>query len=224
MNISKFRILIILSILLLIGGCSSKEKTQEEKNKSAILSVSKCSKLYTVQYNIRKIITYEDMSAFESSLFFQKISIPIPGDRKIAIPVDATIKAYIDFSGFNESNVKFEGEKVTVTLPDPKMELTSSKIDHYNEKEFRSWNRTRFSEEEKRSFLQQGITSIMAKMKDTDIIDRSRTSAYTALLPIFTAVGYSPENITINFREEIENNKHEEKTIFDMYKESNITK
>jgi len=204
-------------LLSLFSGCSGKEKTKEEKCEDIVMSVSKSAKLYTVQYNVHKIVTYEDMTKLESSLFFEKISIPIPGDRKIALPIDATIKAYVDFGNFSKENILIEGEKITITLPDPQMELTSSKIDHKNEKEFLSWNRTRFKEKEKDEFLRQGISSILSGMKDTDIIERSRLSAYNALLPLFAAAGFSSENITMCFNEEIENSQHEERTIFNMF-------
>lgn len=44
--------------------------------------------------------------------------------------MDATIKAYIDFSNFSEKNITKYGNKIEVTLPDPRIIMTSLKINH----------------------------------------------------------------------------------------------
>ena len=121
-----------------------------------VASVSKCARLYTVQYNVRKVLTHQDFSEVELKLFWEKISIPIPGERKIILPMDATVKAYIDFADFSSKDVSVVGDKITITLPSPKIEMTSSKIDYENEKQFLSWNRFKFSEPERESLLMKG--------------------------------------------------------------------
>ena len=42
-------------------------------------------------------------------------------NRKVAIPMDATLKAYVDFSGFSAKNVNRQGDKIEIILPDPKV-------------------------------------------------------------------------------------------------------
>ena len=64
-------------------------------------------------------------------------------------PLDAVVKAYIDFSDFNEENVKKEGNgKITIILPDPRIVLTSTKIDHKGMKEFVPFMRHNFTDAE----------------------------------------------------------------------------
>lgn len=203
-----FSTCILLSLLLL--GCS--KGNQKSPMEIALPMINNCSKLYTAQYNVHKIITYEDMTAIEGSLFFEKISIPIPGERKLVIPVDATIKAYIDFGQITKDNISVdsEGKKVTITLPNPQIVLSSAKIDYKNEKQYLSWNRSKFSNEEKENFIKQGRASILASMANSDIIDRSRVNAFKTLQPILVAAGFSPENITVTFSDEIEKKKHSE--------------
>lgn len=199
---------IILSVFLL--GCS--KSNQKSPMEIALPMINNCSKLHTAQYNVHKILTYEDMTAIEGSIFFEKISIPIPGERKLVVPIDATIKAYVDFSLITKENINVDnnGEKVTITLPNPQIVLSSAKIDYKNEKQYLSWNRSKFSNEEKENFIKQGRASILASMANSDIIDRSRVNAFKALQPILVSAGFSPENITVTFSDEIEKNKHSE--------------
>ena len=207
--------LIALSILFLTG-CSNKKEEAQDPNKNLILAITKCSKLYTVQYNVHKVVTFDDIVSIKGSLFSEKFSFTIPGDRKIAIPIDATIKGFIDFSNFNETNVALNGDEITITLPDPQIVMTSSKIDHAGMKEYLSWNRAKFDEKEKEEYLKQGVASILSNMKNTDIIERSRINAFNTLQPIIMAAGYKAENIHIYFRNEIEKNAHEDSLFFNL--------
>ena len=168
-----------------------------------VASVSKCARLYTVQYNVRKVLTHQDFSEVELKLFWEKISIPIPGERKIILPMDATVKAYIDFADFSSKDVSVVGDKITITLPSPKIEMTSSKIDYENEKQFLSWNRFKFSEPERESLLRKGREKVLDDMKGTDILERSQVGAYNALLPLVMAAGFDRENITIRFSDDV---------------------
>lgn len=215
MKILKNTILTSLSLVTLFASCGNNSNEEEATQEKPTLTqqISSCSKLYTTQYNVHKILTYEDANALKGSVFNEEFSIPIPGDRKILIPVDAVVKAYIDFSNFSDESVKIEGEKITITLPQPNIEMTSSKIDYENEKAFVSWNRSDFTNEEKESFIQQGRASILQSMAESDIIDKSRVSAYNVLLPILEAAGYKAANITLKFPNKIEENKKSEQTI-----------
>lgn len=178
-------------------------KSPEERGADVVASVSKCARLYTVQYNVRKVLTHQDFSEVELKLFWEKISIPIPGERKIILPMDATVKAYIDFSDFSSKDVSVVGDKITITLPSPKIEMTSSKIDYENEKQFLSWNRFKFSEPERESLLKKGREKVLDDMKGTDILERSQVGAYNALLPLVMAAGFDRENITIRFSDDV---------------------
>lgn len=197
-----------IMLALLMEGCFF-SKTPEEMGRDVVLSVSNCSRLYTVQYNVHKVLTHQDFSKIEGSFFFEKISIPIPGERKVVLPMDATVKAYIDFADFSEENVSIVGDKISITLPTPRIEMTSSRIDYENEKQFLSWNRSRFSEEEKESLLKAGRAKVLEDMKGTDIIERSQLCAYNALLPLVTAAGFRRENVIIRFSEDVLGKKHD---------------
>ena len=102
-----------------------------------ILQVKNCSHLYTAEYRVHKIITHDDALRFKGQLLSKSFNVKVPlADRKIAIPMDAKIKAYIDFSEFSEKNIERSGDKITIILPDPQVVMTSSKIDQNNVKQY----------------------------------------------------------------------------------------
>lgn len=201
-----------LLLTLHFTGCSF-PKSSEERGRDVVSSVSQCSRLYTVQYNVRKVLTHQDFSTIEGNIFFEKITIPIPGERKIAMPMDATVKAYIDFNDFTEKNISVVDDKITITLPNPKIEMTSSKIDYANEKQYLAWNRFKFTEEEKEALWRIGRAKVLSDMKDTDFIERSQLGAYNALVPLVMAAGFKRENIVIRFDQEITDGRHDDQTI-----------
>ena len=95
-----------------------------------ITQVQKCAKLYTAEYHVHKIVTHDDVVRLKGTLLKRGFDIKMPvGDRKIAIPIDAKLKAYIDFSTFSEENIERQGKEITIILPDPQVTMTSSKID-----------------------------------------------------------------------------------------------
>ena len=44
--------------------------------------------------------------------------------------MEATLKAYVDFGKFGEDNVRRRGDRIEITLPDPQVELTGTRIDN----------------------------------------------------------------------------------------------
>lgn len=77
-----------------------------------VMQIQKCSKLYTSEFRIHKIVTHDDKLQLNGSFFKKDFSINLPaGKRKVAIPMDATLKTYIDFTGFSEKNVRRQGKR-----------------------------------------------------------------------------------------------------------------
>ena len=172
-----------------------------------VTQVQKCSRLYTTEYHIHKIVTHDDVLQLKGSVLKQDISIRMPmGERKIAIPMDATVKAYIDLSGFSEQNVERRGNKITLLLPDPKIVLTSSKIDQQSIKQFVGLTRARFSDEEMTHYEQQGRESIIQSAEKMGIVETARASAAHTLIPLLEQLGYREQDVTISFRRDIGSN------------------
>ena len=166
-----------------------------------ITQVQKCSKLYTAEYRVHKIVTHDDVVRLKGTVLKHDFNIKMPvGDRKVAIPIDAKLKAYIDFSTFSEENIERNGKKITIVLPDPQVTMTSSKIDQKNVKEYVSFARAHFSDAELASFQQQGREAIIADIPKMGIIETAQANAAKVLVPMLVELGYEEIDITIAFR------------------------
>ena len=166
-----------------------------------IMQVQKCSKLYTAEYRVHKIVTHDDALRLKGSLLQKEFNIKVPmGDRKVAIPIDAKLKAYIDFSKFSEENVERDGDKITIILPDPQVTMTSSKIDQKNVRQYVGLTRSNFSDEELSNYQQQGRAAIIDGIPKMGIIESAQANATKVLVPMLVEMGYKEENIIIVFR------------------------
>ena len=149
-----------------------------------ISQVRKCSKLYTA-----------------GSLLQRQFNIKLPlGDRKIAIPIDAKLKAYIDFSQFSERNIERHGDRITIILPDPQVTMTSSKIDQKHVKQYVALARANFSDAEMSAYEQQGRNAIIESIPSLGIFETAQANAAKVLVPMFTAMGYEEHQVTVAFR------------------------
>lgn len=165
-----------------------------------VMQIQKCSRLYTAEYKIHKVVTYDDVKRLKGSVLSHDFDFKLPlGDRKIAIPMDAKMKAYIDFSQFSERNVRRDGQRVIITLPDPKVVLTSSKIDQRNIREYVDLTRSHFSDAEMANFEQQGRAAIIASIPRMGILETARDGAARVIVPMIAQMGYDERNIVVEF-------------------------
>ena len=93
-------VVFMLLAAMTAGGCTGDgESSGEEPRYQSIdtlpmlvMQIQKCSRLYTTEYRIHKIVTHDDVLQLKGSVLKQDISIRMPmGERKIAIPMDATV-------------------------------------------------------------------------------------------------------------------------------------
>lgn len=197
--------LILFSIFMLCCSCSRHKTEQETVTIDTIpmmvMQIQKCSKLYTAEYKVHKIITHDDKMKLNGSFMKKDFSINLPlGSRKIAIPMNATLKAYIDFADFNEDNVKRQGDKIEIILPDPHVTLTSTRINHDEIKQYVALTRSRFSDEELSSYERQGREAIIKDIPSMGMMDMARESAARTLIPMIEQMGFEESNITVSFR------------------------
>ena len=168
-----------------------------------IMQVQKCSKLYTAEYRVHKIVTHDDALRLRGSLLQKQFNFKVPmADRKIAIPIDAKLKAWIDFSKFSEENVERDGDKITIILPDPQVTMTSSKIDQKNVRQYVALTRANFSDEELSTYQQQGRAAIIESIPQMGILETAKANSAKVLVPMLVEMGYKEENITIAFRKD----------------------
>lgn len=214
----------MLCTLLLTSACTNKKAAEEPKKEvldtipMLVTQVQQSSRLYTTEYRIHKIITHDDEMKLSGSIMKKDFSVNLPlGERRIAIPMDATLKAYIDMSTFSEKNIQKDGKKLIVTLPDPKIVLTSTKIDHKAVKEYVALTRRNFTDAELTSYEAQGRKQILNAIPQMGIIQQAQESAARQLVPIFTTMGYKDADITISFRKKF--SLHDLPSLLDTRKE-----
>ncbi len=199
-------IYIIAATLAVSCGKQEKQDVTTEKTDAMptlIRDIQKTSRLYTSEYNIRKIVTYSDEPRLKGKLLGKELDMKMPvGDRKIAIPINVTLKAYIDFAHFSAENVERHDSVIVVNLPEPQVTLTSSKVDQEGIREYVSLMRSRFSDEEMTEFEKQGRQAVLNSLPRLDIRMTAKQSAAQLLIPMLIKAGYHEQNIIIRFKEE----------------------
>lgn len=212
MNRLYFNFLIVFAALA-VAGCSRKQTPRQQPEyvdtiPMLVMQVQKCSRLYTAEYKMHKIITHDDEIRMKGKFLNQDYDVALPmGSRKIAIPIDATVKAYIDLSSFSEKNVRRVGDKIDVTLPDPRIEMTSSRINHGEIRKYVALTRQNFSDKEMAGYEQQGRQAIINDIPQTSIMEMAKESAARVMVPFFVGMGFNEKDITISFRKDFSDNE-----------------
>lgn len=166
-------------------------------------NIRQCARLYTAEYVVRKIVTHNDELTLDGSIIHHDFSVGIPlGKRRIAIPIEATVKAYIDFAGFTERNIRRDGNRIEIILPDPQISLTATRIDHQAIRQYVALMRRNFSDEELSVYERQGRQAIIDDIAHMGIIATARHSAAATLIPLVSQMGYEEKDITITFRKD----------------------
>ena len=212
MNRLYFNFLIVFAALA-VAGCSRKQTPRQQPEyvdtiPMLVMQVQKCSRLYTAEYKMHKIITHDDEIRMKGKFLNQDYDVALPmGSRKIAIPIDTTVKAYIDLSSFSEKNVRRVGDKIDVTLPDPRIEMTSSRINHGEIRKYVALTRQNFSDKEMAGYEQQGRQAIINDIPQTGIMEMAKESAARVMVPFFVGMGFNEKDITISFRKDFSDNE-----------------
>lgn len=202
-----------MGLLLVLNACHSPQTPSQTSSNSSSTSetevhrdtiatlvskVQQQSRLYAADCKVHKVVLFTDQSQINGGLLkFNKV-----GYRKIAIPIDVTLKGYIDFSDFSVNNVQREGDLLVITLPDPKVTITASKIDHQQARQFVSLTRSNFTTDEVTRLAHQGVDSIRSHANSFGIIELARASAARTLIPIAQRLGYAENNVVVRYRKE----------------------
>lgn len=196
-------------ITIFMTACDSNKSGSPQPNKETdtvpmlVTQVQKCSKLYTAEYKVHKIITHEDKITMKGEFLQHAYDISLPlGSRKVAIPMEATVKAYIDFSDFSEKNVNRTKNHIEIILPDPRVEMTATKISHAEIKKYVAFMRQDFSDKELANYEQQGREAIIKDIPRMGITEAAQKSAAKIIVPLLTRLGYREDQITVTFRKD----------------------
>ncbi len=203
-----------LLILLLLCGCHGTPPSEKPTSTTApssslsrtdsigmlVAAVRNNSRLYTSEFHVHKIITHSDESRLRGSILGMEYDVPLPaGSRRIAIPLDATLKGYIDFNDFSSDNIIFDDRRIEIILPDPAVEITSAKINHDEIKSYVALLRKDFTDKELAHFEAQGRDSILASVPNLKIAERTRSSAANILVPMVRQLGFGDDEIVVTF-------------------------
>ena len=198
-----FVIVLCLSLLSACRGEETKAEAVRVDTLSLVMQVKESARLYTAEYEVHKLVLKDDPLRVKGNLFQRAFDVKVPiGERKVMIPLDVTLKAYIDFTGFGEKNVLRSGDRIVVTLPDPRVVVTSSRINHDEVKQFVSLTRSDYTSAELADFTRQGEDEILASVPQLGILEMARENAAHVLVPMLTRLGYDERNIVISFRKD----------------------
>ena len=193
---------------LAFSSCSHKNTKDDVSEKvdtipMLVTQIQKCSKLYTAEFKVHKIITHDDQIRAKGKFLQHDFDVAIPvGTRRIAIPVDDTIKAYIDLGEITARDIKKSGKKIEIILPEPRIQLTASKINHGEIKKYVALMRQDFSDAELANYEQQGREAIINEIPKMDITGMARESAAKIIVPFLAALGYDENDITVTFNKD----------------------
>lgn len=201
----RFSLLLLLPLLWTACGKTSAptpSSPSPAKTEKIVQDVQQCSRLYTTEYKVYKVVTLNDVKQLEVNLLSQHLTRTLPGTRKIAVPISVTFKAYLDMAEITEKSVQRTDTSLTIFLPDPHILMTSSRIEHDAIKEYTDLLRDRFSEEEKTALAKAGEKLAIKEIEQTGILTSARQSATAILRPLLQRLGYAEENVHIVFRKE----------------------
>lgn len=194
------KIMLCMMGISMLASCSEKSGPTPD---DVVMKLREANRLYVTEYAVHKIITADDVKRLSGKIMDRQFTMKLPiGDRKIAIPMDAVIKAYVDFGELNAADVVMSANprKLTLTLPVPKAELTSSKIDNKGIKEYTDILRSSFSDAEISEFERQGKEAVLASIPQMDIEKTAKANATSLLKPMLMQLGYEADEIEIIYK------------------------
>ena len=183
----------LLTMLLIAFLCACTSEGEQEAAKpepqlpDLVMQIQKQSRLYSTECHVHKIISHNDSQQLLGSILGQQFSIDLPlGKRSVAIPIDATVKAYIDFGEFSDNNV----------------EITSTRINHDEVKQYVPLLRKNFTDEELTKLEHAGREAIVKDLPRLNLTETARQNAARALIPMIAQMGFPTDNVTITFRKQ----------------------
>ncbi len=197
----------MLSCLVVVFASCKKQSTSPTQSamdttQMVLTTIHECSRLYTVEYDVHKVVLHVDTLKVNGKFLQHDFSINVPQSaRHIAIPMDATIKAYIDMSTIGEQQVIRRDSQIVVMLPTPQAVLTSSQINHAEVKQYVALLGRSFSDAELANYEKQGREAIIKDLPQQQIKADAMQAAVRLLVPMLERLGYAQKNIRIVYRD-----------------------
>jgi len=170
----KSSVILMLVMIFSLSSCSCKKEKEQELRES----FNSIPMLYTVEAVTQVYV--ESMDSEESLMRYF-------GSRNIIVPVSANVKAGIDLSKMED--IKIEGNTVYVTLPDPEIEIESSRIVYSGIVSNVTGLRQGFSDEEITAISQAGREKIEKNLDNLGLIEPAQKQAEAAITAIVEKAG-----------------------------------
>lgn len=210
MNLRHFFYCLPAVLMLLLGSCSGKDEAKpepaprQERPEVLAMQIRGCSELAAAECRVHKIVTHTDAVKLRGRFMEQDYDFELPGGKRhIAIPMDATVRAYVNLGDFSSENVIHRGDSLEIILPDPTITITSTTIDHDGIRRDVPWLRSSFTDAEFTSYARQGREAIISQIPRSDILRLARHSAASRIIPLAARLGYDPSKVTVTFRRDI---------------------
>lgn len=168
----------ILGISLLVfTSCGTDD---DPVRNSEIYEIRSIGTLSTSEYTVSKIIKLNDKGDWYTW-----------GDRKILISCKAKIKAGVNLNRLAPEDIKVEGKKITIELPEAEIISFEMNPDQIKTEMIDvSGFRADFSQKEKNHILQLGEKSIRKDLKQLNILQDAETNAIIFLTDFYKNLGF----------------------------------
>lgn len=184
-----------LMVQILVSICffalfSCKQDISHKQMEEQVGKITSLTELGTVEYVVTKIVKANDNATWYKF-----------GDRKILFSCKAILKAGIDLSKLEDSDIQVNTEEKTITITLPNAELLSVNLKPENIKliyEKTSITRSSFSNKERDAVLAQGEADILKSVPDMGIFDDAENNAKLFLEAFFKQAGFT--NVNIEFK------------------------
>jgi len=184
-----------LMVQILVSICffalfSCKQDISHKQMEEQVGKITSLTELGTVEYVVTKIVKANDNATWYKF-----------GDRKILFSCKAILKAGIDLSKLEDSDIQVNTEEKTITITLPNAELLSVNLKPENIKliyEKTSITRSSFSNKERDAVLAQGEADILKSVPDMGIFDDAENNAKLFLEAFFKQAGFA--NVNIEFK------------------------
>lgn len=212
--------LLCICFATLFGGCSKSKQTSTspqsqssdpttavDSMRQLVMTVRGSARLYVTEMQIHKLVTHTDEPVLKGKVLGMPVNVPTRiGKRRVLIPIDVTLKAYINFEEFSEANVERTDSSLIITLPDPHVIVSASKVDNQGTRQFVDLARSRYTDADIVNFAKQGEDSIVSHMSQYGIEEEAQRSAARQLLPILLRMGYKEQQVMVRFRKTFTDN------------------
>jgi len=158
--------------MLLLSSCHSNREMEVRQ------ALDSTPMLYTAEATAKVFVESSDSPESLRRYF---------GERTIIIPVSANVKAGINLREIEDIRIK--GKTLYVTLPDPVIEIESTKVDHAGIASSITGIRDSFSEAEIAELSKMGRDKIEDKLPELGLVEPAITQAEETIRGIASQLG-----------------------------------